>query len=402
MRRQARAFFVGCMVIAASLAACGSTNANTTSPAGTPAAQTPTATSTVGLHPMADWTAASAIDAFAKDVQFAASAANTGYACGMTAPNTTVQFAATQDGGVTWQAAPLQAFSGVNCNLLINPTVPTDLVMTLTICSPPQLDCNYGFPAYRSRDGGHQWTLVNEPASNGPIEGSMVWAGEDLYILTGAKSPTTHRLAVSKAGGPTQWVDLHALYTQVGDGDVASAQMFAIGTTLALSILAPNCAQQCPVARTADGGTTWTVSKATGATPRYFTANTDGKTLVGLSQDGQSYLSSSDGGLTWSALPALPAPDIAYNLLDLGPSAPDGTIYTVQVVGQPEAAGPGTRRILRLAPGATNWATIDTKETLYTPLSVSCDAQGHPLALWGGKPWTRAVNSQPGSAYRTP
>jgi hypothetical protein len=108
----------------------------------------------------------------------------------------------------------------------------------------------------------------------------------------------------------------------------------------------------------------------------------DGHTLIGEVVSGQDantgrYVTSTDGGATWTPLAAAPG----FLLMRGLASTPSGTYYAEMTSPTGDAtAVPG---VYRLAPGTATWVLVGAlPNTSGGPFAVSWDEQGHPLALW--------------------
>jgi hypothetical protein len=115
----------------------------------------------------------------------------------------------------------------------------------------------------------------------------------------------------------------------------------------------------------------------------------DGHTLMGEVASGQDantgsyYLTSTDGGATWTPIAAPPGDLlITGGFLTTGlVSTPSGTYYAEMTSPNGEAtAVPG---VYRLAPGTFTWVLVGALPLIPGgPLAVSWDEEGQPLALW--------------------
>jgi hypothetical protein len=114
----------------------------------------------------------------------------------------------------------------------------------------------------------------------------------------------------------------------------------------------------------------------------------DGHTLLGEVVSGQNlttgrYVTSSDGGATWTPLASPPG-----NLLIMGGflitglvSTPSGTYYAE--MASPNGEATAVSGVYRLAPGTATWVLVGALPlTRGGPLAISWDEQGRPLALW--------------------
>lgn len=356
-----------------------------------PTAAPPTATPLPLLPPLvaaAGW-AASSTPSFAHAVAFAPSDPARAYACG--APPATsalappgIIVALSVNAGGVWAQRPTPA-SGKYCALSVDPLNPQDvalLVNTCNACLPRPANT-----LWRSRDGGQTWAQTVLPAGNpnsDPTQfgDTLAWAGANLFATPGANLVPTHPLAVSRNGGAFQWVNETSLFAGIADPQqsVSLLTPVGVGATLYITLTFTTAKPQVTIARSSDGGQTWTRSLSslapTFSVPIALTGGgTDGRTLVGtpyLSSDSNTYRSL-DGGRTWAAFPRLGDGTV----LSLLTQAPDGIWYGLAT----NTARPG---IYRLASAAA-WTYLAPPPYVaeVTPLiAAQPDATGRAIRLW--------------------
>jgi hypothetical protein len=323
--------------------------------------------------------------AVAQTIAFAPSAPQMAYTCGVPeagAPHAVI-VGSSLDGGATWhvQAAPV---SNTSCQISVDPLDARDVVLvagTCASCQPPWL--------LRSRDGGATWTVPTLPPHGTETYTFLMiqWAGSDLYVAPytleqNAQGGTFHRLAVSHAGGPFQWVEGNGLYTYAPpDAQINQLIAFPQGLYVALTSTT-QCPPACtiPAMLTTTGGATWsqapTFQVATqpinvlGSIP-------DGQTLfghIGMGPGNVRLVRSEDGGATWHILPAFPSGTL-YDFAAM--QTPDSTLFVeLQFTDQ-------TFGIFALAPTGSVWQLASASTTGNDFIAVSADAAGQPRWLWG-------------------
>jgi hypothetical protein len=350
--------------------------------------------------------------AFAQRAAIAESQSSRIYACGYQAPaggngqTGPVSLAVSNDYGTTWQTLTTPA-QGVFCAVRVSTTNPQRVALyTSAICG--QDSCTSTDPARLnvSLDGGAHWTTLALPEKNGkPADPSstFAWAGDTLFVMAaGAGFDGGHYLAASTNGRAFTWVDQNITGTSSGASPIAG-EIHAIGATLYLTFALSSCGGSpgcLTVARTSDGGATWTHVTPTYAGTSYtdvgairIVTGAPGAPLIGspgmCQCSSPPILRSTDGGATWHDLPGYPSTNLKPQEFFYA-EATDGTVY---VTLYEDLSGP--ENIFALAPGATTWQKIIYSGGLtdFQLQSVSWDAKGHPLALWG---WNYANDQQSG------
>jgi hypothetical protein len=387
-------------------------------PSSTPApAATP---QTLHVTPADGWVKPAALS-FGKDITFATSDPLTGYVCGNAVPafgaetSAPLRFTVTHDGGRTWHEEATTPAEGYTCEVHINPSDAREIVM---IARQATTDTTW-----RSFDGGATWRQMTLPPGDDAqaIIDQPVWAGGTLFVDAtlrfGGPMPTLpHILAASSQGGPLVWVDSDPLFQHSPNGGLAPTYAFAIGSTYYAQLWNFVCASAACgtynshtfVLQTSDGGAHWSsYTFGDEANLTVFATLADGKTLIGVMDDGATVLFSisHDKGQTWQTLPSVTAKGQFWWVgTDTKSSAPDGTLYSQESTIEYDAQGnivhtKGPYTLLMLPPGATSWQTIPGLPGAQ-PFAVSVDGAGHPVAVWSGL--SDGMHQVPGLAYHAP
>jgi hypothetical protein len=345
--------------------------------------------------PWADW------------IVFAPSAPGTAYLCGTpgnTDPNrqAPVSLALSQDSGRTWQSWTTSMRAGF-CVVDIDPTNAHDLLLEVFPCGiSASVSCSGSAQLFRSRDGGYSWHLAAfPPAPAGSFSGPDVelftwaWQGSTVFVSPSPAGTQPQTLvAVSVAEGPFVWVNQKALFAGLPAGSqLNNLSANTVGVFVDFSGASSGASTILTKVST-DQGATWSVFQ-----PQYQGKNVqlvdqgvslaNGHTLIGEVVSGQDantgsyYLTSTDGGATWTPIAAPPGDLlITGNFLFTGlVSTPSGTYYAEMTSPNGEAtAVPG---VYRLAPGTSTWVLVGALPlTSRGPIAVSWDEEGQPLALW--------------------
>ena len=363
--------------------------------------------------PWADW------------IVFAPSAPGTAYLCGTpgnTDPNrqAPVALALSQDSGRTWHSWTTSVRAGA-CVIDVDPTNAHDLLLEVAPCLIPG-GASCPDQLFRSGDGGHSWRLVALPAApagsfSGPDveEFQWAWQGSTLFVSPSPAGTEPQTLvAVSVAEGPFVWVNQTALLAGLPAGGQQINNLSANTVGVFVDFSGTSSPSTILTKVSTDQGATWSVFQ-----PQYQgkkvqlvdqgVSFADGHTLMGEVVSGQNpntgrYVTSTDGGATWTPMAAPPGDlVIAGGFLVTGlVSTPRGTYYAEMTSPNGEAtAVPG---VYRLAPGTSTWVLVGALPlTSGGPLAVSWDEEGHPLALWSiAQPPSSPPSSLAGLVTHTP
>jgi hypothetical protein len=343
---------------------------------------------------------------FAENIAFAVSDPLTGYVCGNTQIETgsnasnTLAVSVTHDGGRTWSAPTLTSAHGVGCDLSINPSNPTDLVMDAWSCYPL---CGQAPPRpYRSHDGGMTWTALTLDPTQWPATSETnwfvspaVWIGSTAYFavetLGEVRSiPRPPHAFVTNTSGSLLTAPNDAMYSVVTDPNAIPRSIWAHGSMLGVELTSDVNYANNYFVKSTDGGASWQTFTPAGA-DRYLNAN-DG--VIGA--DNSDYVESSDGGLTWRQLPAPPMGNLAVT----GQGPFDTADGSVLVAG-------AQYDVWLLNPDASTWQNVAPLKTggyltAQQILDFSTDASGHPVIAWGqaARSSLNGVAQPAGIAYR--
>jgi hypothetical protein len=332
---------------------------------------------------------------------FAPSAPGTAYLCGTpgnTDPNrqAPVSLALSQDAGSTWQSWTTALRAG-GCGVGVDPTNAYDLLLEVWNCGSSSGNSASGScPAqlFRSLDGGHSWHLAAFPpapagASAGRSEEfNVAWQGSTLFVSPSPAGTEPQTLvAVSVAEGPFVWVNQTALFAGLPAGSQLNTLSATTGGVFVDFSGASSGASTILTKVSTDQGATWSVIQ-----PQYqgkqvqlvdqWVSLADGHTLMGEVVSGQDpntgrYVTSTDGGATWTPLAAAPGFLLMRGLV----STPSGTYYAEMT--RPTGDATAVPGVYRLAPSTSTWVLVGALPLASGgPFAVSWDEQGHPLALW--------------------
>jgi hypothetical protein len=202
-------------------------------------------------------------------------------------------------------------------------------------------------------------------------------------------------MAVSVADGPFVWVNQTALFAGLPlDSQLNTLSATTTGVFVGFSRATSSGPTDEPprtilTKASTDQGATWSIFAPQYQGKKIQLAEdslaevslADGRTLVGEVVSGQHattgrYVTSTDGGTTWT--PLAPAPG-ALHIMGLI-STPNGTYYALMTNS---LSLPGAVYVYRLAPGRSTWMLVCAQAAgNLSPIAVSWDGQGHPLALW--------------------
>jgi hypothetical protein len=334
---------------------------------------------------------------WAQWIVFAPSAPGTAYLCG-TPSNTDptrqapVSLGHSRDSGGTWQSWAT-SISATACVVDVDPTNAYDLLLEVWPCV---ISASVSCPTelYRSFDGGHNWHVVALPPTPGSSSGPPVvfywaWQGSTLFVgPSSAGTQTPLRLAVSVAAGPLVWVNQKALLAGIpADSQFNSLYANMVAVYVDFYVASSSGTSTILTKVSTDQGATWSVFQPQyqGKTVRlvdFEVSLADGATIVGEVESGQNantgnYVTSTDGGATWTPLAAAPGFLLIMGLV----STPSGAYYAEMT--SPNGYATAVPGVYRLAPGTSTWVLVGAlPSSSGGPLAVSWDEQGQPLALW--------------------
>ena len=404
----------GMVAMSLFLASCGAQRganaakgANPTAGAASPTAASlfPTPIPLPYSFPVA-WSPASGAPRHVSRVVFAPSSSQIGYLCvGGPSPNTSAPtptptpaisvpvFYATQDGGQTWIPAshtPFTMPAGGPCGLLVDPTDPADVFVTLD-------------KVWRSRDGGATWHQLTPIDVSGwhIIIGQLALVGTRLLAIVyiNGEGSLPDPFYASDDGGAT-W---HQIGQSIIAQQLAIGQLTTMGDTVYVSAT-PICAcsgsipasgrvamaVHIPLSsnpssmlyfRSTDGGTTWTQVSVPGQLPVFIQA-AGGGAYYGVSikttSPATAYFSR-DSGATWTALPTFAGVENGY----LDPNTLQWSIPTVTSDGR-VVVDTGNTGIFVLRPGDPTpaWHAF----ALGGMQVIQPVSSGAGVRLWGVRP----------------
>lgn len=360
-------------------------------PTATPAPPPPSPTALP--FPPPGWVATG--PSFATTITFAPGHPQIGYVCG-DVQKTTLDFAATADGGASWSpgtALPASVSTQGSCQIAVDPTNPRDVVVLINPCTG---DCGPNpLAMIRSLNGGQSWKALTVPDSTNYGFGTAFgFAGGTLYANIAVNltqqtlpPPPPHPLVVSVAGAAFAWADLPAgtpgtrtfAYRAPGPSVYISpiANFFGVGNEM-IATIAPSGANSLFLVTT-DNGTTWSTLALQNGLQAYtfVAASADGQWMAATTPDNLLAISK-DRGVTWDILPPSATPNQpangGFNPGQLLLIAPDGTTLTVIVTSTSEL-------LAESDPNAIQWQLLGVAPNA-GGMALAINAAGHPTALW--------------------
>jgi hypothetical protein len=302
---------------------------------------------------------------YGKSVAFGVDQPLTGYVCDNTDSwnsGATIEFGVTHDGGQTWSALKtIPDDIGTTCEVIVSPYNANDVIIESYECID---SCK--IHDYRSLDGGGSWKPLTLPNNENYINISFTWNSDTLYMLLWLSSISgSHQLAMSKKGSALVWMNEDGLplisnYQPLRNITIWHGILY-VGVDI--DKLSPT------YFATTDDGVHWSTAKVPCAGS--LSVATDKKTLICRVNGTES--TSRDDGKTWQQIQI--DGQVQQNFFISG-STPDGTLYGLgRMIGA----------IYILSPGSTQWMKkldLSSVQQKYYSLTVSSDAQGHPVALW--------------------
>jgi hypothetical protein len=352
---------------------------------------TPPVTATI--HPLKPdpangWVEAKAVN-YGKSITFGVNQPLTGYVCGNMNtsesaapgdPSAAIEFGVTHDGGRTWSTPKTitDAF-GITCGVTASPYNANDVIVVSHLCVLGVCTA-FGTKAYRSMDGGKNWKLLMLPSDIGTdnITFSFIWNGNTLYtFLQTLNAFEPHRLAVSKNGSALVWMNEDGLPPSSTYVYIDSIRMWHDILYAAAYIGdADQKIFHLTYFATTDDGAHWTTANVPCTSK--LTVAENGKELICEDFFG-AYSTSRDDGKTWQQVQIDGKTLQGFHMIG---TTLDGTLYgnNMETTGFDGPVG----ATYVLLPGSTQWTKMLALSYLqqFNTMTVSSDAQGHPLALW--------------------
>ena len=341
----------------------------------------------------AGWTKANIPDGLMPDIVVAPSSPSVAYAVN---PLSGGGFAisGSHDGGVTWQTLSYATYRANSCQLVVDPTDPTDVALA---CSPPS---SSGFAVLRSFNGGKTWApqsidvTVNFYQNMGFADSTLLIA---FSLCDGASSLTQLFASVNRGpfrqldtDGKVSGITLTNIRLMTGHGSTYLIQMGVIEYT---ENNPPQLADTLIVSQ--DAGATWKTMALTdnGASVHLLAVDPLDHNWVGAYKNAPTQLAlSSDGGQTWRKLPPPWANEMGPDFLFV---APDGTLLVTDAGAGYVTSSSTTFPLYEATPGAAQWRSallIPGPGSVFAR-AAGWDSSGRPTTLWardasnGGSAW---------------
>lgn len=334
---------------------------------------------------------------WAQDIAFSANGA-LGYTCGTPGPGATaINFAVYETAQNVWKRMP-SISKGEKCRISVSPSDARDVTLVTYSCTA----CNVATSssqALRSLDGGVTWSPIYIPRSL--VVSDIAQTSSALFLVAvGATAPDnsipTH-LYVSRSDGPLSEISAWQLFGH--SAQLISAQLISSESTIYVSLVEAPCSGEClTTVRSSDDGSHWTrITPYQRAEIGQAATQVGADTLVIWARPNQSssqppppiVARSTDMGMHWQELPALPSADVFFAVAHLS-VLPDNSIFLWSV-------GPANL-VYVLRDGATAWQRVATMPT-GTPITVQYNAAGHAVALWGQAHDKNVGDFSPGLEY---
>lgn len=334
---------------------------------------------------------------WAQDIAFSANGA-LGYTCGTPGPGATaINFAVYEPAQNVWKRMP-SISKGEQCRISVSPSDARDVTLVTYDC----IACNVvtsSSRALRSLDGGVTWSPIYVPGSL--VVSDVAQTNSALFVVAvGATAPDnsipTH-LYVSRSDGPLTEISAWQLFGH--STQLISAQLISSESTIYANLVEAPCSDEClTTVRSSDEGRDWTrITPYQHAEIGQAAAQVGADTLVIWARPNQSSSQppppivsrSTDKGLHWQELPALPSADVFFAVVHLS-VLPDNSIFLWSI-------GPANL-VYVLRDGATAWQRVAIMPT-GSPLTIQNNAAGHAVALWGQAHDKNAGDFSPGLEY---
>ncbi|MCX6245592.1 MAG: T9SS type A sorting domain-containing protein [Bacteroidetes bacterium] len=241
----------------------------------------------------------------------------------------------TTDGGATWNLMDMPGLSGLQATSVAGLNATTAWIAV----SDPTSTTSGGI--FKTTDGGLSWIKQSSafPGAGGhPMQ--IYFFDANNGLCTGQPRNGYWEIYTTSDGG-TNWTRVPSASIPV----LASGDFGGNGTG------AGNCfwfnSASCSVYRTTDKGLTWSVSRNIFPQPAFFLELAFKDTLNGLAisyygDDINKISRSTDGGVTWTRLPAPPFPPSAGGIIYIPGSSGTYMITCIKNIGYPEPTSSGS------------------------------------------------------------
>ena len=212
----------------------------------------------------------------------------------------------TSDGGTTWSASTL----GQNALTAVTCASPTECIVGGS-GTPVTSGCDSG-DAYTTTNGGHTWTTV---ATHCFVPSAVACASPSDCVLAGTHtngSGQSGEILVSENGG-SSWQSRYVLSD-------TNTQLNSVTCPTTRNCIAIGNSPTQSIVRSSNGGSSWTgADPGVAVAQRYFLAVACGSAQTCGAGGSAGPVTSTDGGVSWSAVPASSVTKI------LGISCPSAT-----------------------------------------------------------------------------